>query len=246
MAQIKCDRVHRIGKKTEHHHRPIVAKFNPYEGRQIVLGHIKNLDKEKNFGVNEQLPRELAERKKTLLPKFKEAKRQQQSPRWSVDKLVIGQQVTQVKKDKVQDINLNTNDIALQLQNQVKHAPPKTYTNSSFQGHHIDIDSQDDIVPALHALYADNRVARATHNIYAYRLRHGGGVTEHFEDDGEWGAGRVLLKLLKDNDISNRLVCVTRWYGGTHLGKARFQYIEEAARDALGEILNDSTQNTRL
>ena len=243
---IYVDRVHRVGKKNQYHTRPIVAKFSTTYAKQLILGHTRNLDQRKNFGVNDQLPRELEERKKRLLPKFKEAKRQQKNPRWSVDKLVIGGQVTQVKKDKVADININTSDVALQLQDTAKHSPPKTYNNSSFQCHHVAVNTQDDIVPALHVLYADSRIARATHNIYAYRLQNGNSITEHYEDDGEWGAGRVLLNLLKDNNITNRLVCVTRWYGGTHLGKTRFRYIEEAGRDALGEILTNKTEETRL
>ena len=50
--------------------------------------------------------------------------------------------------------------------------------------------STDDGIPALHAIYANHRVARATHNIYAYRIQMADRLVEHFEDDGEYGAGR--------------------------------------------------------
>ena len=228
MAKIKFDRVHRMGQKGGKRSRPIVAKLNPFEGKGIVMAHIKNLDKNKKFGINDQLPRELEERKKQLLPKFKEAKRQDRKPKWSVDKLVVGKNVTQVRKDHVKDINVDTTEAATQIR--VNHAPPKTYRNSTFRGHNVPVQTQDDIIPALHAI---ERVSRATHNIYAYRLQTGSGVVEHFEDDGEWGAGRVLLKLLRDNDITGKLVCVTRWYGGEHLGRARFDYTVEAAKATL-------------
>lgn len=231
MAQISFDRVHRLGKPGVNP-RPIVAKFNPYKGKGIVMAHVKNLDKTKKFGVNDQLPRELEERKKQLLPKFKAARKDQKKPKWQVDKLVVGKEVTEVKKDQVNDININTNEIATQLK--IKHGPQKTYTKSSFQGHHVAINNQDSIIPALHAIYADSRVARATHNIYAYRIQTQSGVTEHYDDDGEWGAGKKLLELLRENQITDNLVCVTRWYGGTHLGKDRFKYIIEAAKETLG------------
>ena len=104
---------------------------------------------------------------------------------------------------------------------------------SSFVGHYVPVSDQDKIVPAIQSVYSDTRCARATHNMYAYRIRHGGTVTEHYEDDGEYGGGRVLLNLLRDHDVDNAFVCVTRWYGGTHLGKARFDYIAEAAKEAL-------------
>ena len=52
----------------------------------------------------------------------------------------------------------------------VKTAPHRTYKKSTFQGHHTITETQDDIIPALHAIYAVNSVARANHNIYAYWL----------------------------------------------------------------------------
>ena len=77
------------------------------------------------------------------------------------------------------------------------------------------------------------RVARATHNIYAYRIMSGGDVIEHYEDDGKYGAGRRLLDLLRDNEISDRMICVTRWYDGSHLGPVRFNHILDAGKRVL-------------
>ena len=31
-----------------------------------------------------------------------------------------------------------------------------------------------------------------------------------------------MLQLLRDNDITGKIVCVSRWYGGVNLGEARF------------------------
>lgn len=233
MKRIRFDRVHRVGPYIRGQNRVIVAKFNPSEGRHIVMAHIKYLDKQKKFGVNEQLPRELAERKKQLIPKYKQAKTDNKNPKWTLDKLIIDGKVQETKKDKVMDINVNTTEKAVSLQPKIHHSPPTTHNGSTFQGHSLKITSQDDIIPALHAIYSDARVARATHNIYAYRLKSGNGYLEHFSDDGEWGAGTRLLNMLREKDISDKLVCVTRWYGGTHLGKARFDYILNAARNTL-------------
>jgi hypothetical protein len=228
MENIKFDRVHRTGQKAPSWNRIIVAKFNPSHGKDLVLRHAKNLDKSKKFGVNEQLPRELEERKKRLLPKFKEAKTERKNPKWSVDRLIIDNRVTKVERDTIRDINTNTTEVAKGMR--VKRAPPMTYNKTSFQGHTTPIACQDDIIPALHAVYADSRVARATHNTYAYRLKAGNIITEHYEDDGDYGAGRQLLKLLKDKNITNRIVCVSSWSGGTHLGRARFGHLVESAK----------------
>ena len=237
---IRFDRVHRIGRKQSGRNRVMIAKFNPSNGKEVVLRHIKNLNKTKKFGVNEQLPKELEERKKHLLPKYCEARDQDNKPKWSMDKLIVGSKVTQVKRDSVKDLTLDTMEMATKLI--LKHAPPSTYNGSTFQGHHRSIQSQDDIVPVLHALYKDPRVARAKHNIYAYRLQVGNNVLEHYEDDGEYGAGRRVLQLLRDNNITGKIVCVSRWYGGVNLGEARFGHIKEAARKTLGLQLTESTQ----
>ena len=169
---------------------------------------------------------------------FREAKREQRNPRWAVDKLIVNGKVSQVKKDKVTDINVNTTDAAIQLQEEIKNSTLKTYNHSSFQVHYIPISHQDNIVPAMYSIYSDVRVARATHNIYAYCIKHEDSATEHYEDDGEYRAGRILLNLLKENELENAFVCVSRWYGGVHLGKARFNYIIDAAKEALSSVLS--------
>lgn len=59
----------------------------------------------------------------------------------------------------------------------------------------------------------------ATHNCYAYRLGING-LDFRFSDDGEPNstAGKPILFMLQKYDISDTLVIVTRYYGGTKLG----------------------------
>jgi len=61
----------------------------------------------------------------------------------------------------------------------------------------------------------------------------GGDVIEHYEDDGEYGAGRCLLDLLRDNEISDRMICVIRWYGKSHSRPARFNHILDEGKPVL-------------
>ena len=125
MTKIRFDRAHRTGQKQPGKHRIIVAKFNPSAGKDIVLKHGKYLDREKRFGVNEQLPRELEERKKQLLPKFHEARSQQKTAKWSLDKLIVGDKVMSVDRDRIRDINTNSTDVTKAMK--TKRAPPMTY-----------------------------------------------------------------------------------------------------------------------
>ncbi len=57
----------------------------------------------------------------------------------------------------------------------------------------------------------------ARHNVYAYILKDG---TTRFSDDGEphGTAGMPMLEVLKGSGITNVLVVVTRYFGGTLLG----------------------------
>ncbi len=50
------------------------------------------------------------------------------------------------------------------------------------------------------------------------------------EDDGEAGAGMVILRMLERAGLRDHVVVVTRWYGGKHLGGDRFRHVREAVR----------------
>ena len=40
-------------------------------------------------------------------------------------------------------------------------------------------------------------------------------------DDGEAGAGALILKMLEQKELKNYLIIVTRWFGGVNLGGDR-------------------------
>jgi hypothetical protein len=84
-----------------------------------------------------------------------------------------------------------------------------------------------------HLLATDKKVAKASHNITAWRI-HGPNETafQDCDDDGETAAGGRLLHLMQLMDLWDVMVVVTRWYGGVHLGPDRFRLINTAARDA--------------
>ncbi|KAK3644002.1 hypothetical protein LTR56_009854 [Elasticomyces elasticus] len=85
-----------------------------------------------------------------------------------------------------------------------------------------------------HLLSSDKKVAKATHNITAWRIRGDNGVQyQDCDDDGETAAGGRLLHLMELMDVWNVMVVVSRWYGGVHLGPDRFRLINQAARDTL-------------
>jgi hypothetical protein len=93
-----------------------------------------------------------------------------------------------------------------------------------------------------HLTATDRKVAAATHNISAWRIRQrktegngeeGETIVQDYDDDGETAAGGRLLHVMQLMDVWNVVVVVTRWYGGIHLGPARFRLINDVGRDAL-------------
>lgn len=89
---------------------------------------------------------------------------------------------------------------------------------------------------ALASLLRDKRIARATHNMIAYRFVDARGVlVSDNDDDGESGSGSKLASLLELTGAKDVLVVVSRWFGGVLLGPARFKYIASVARSLLEE-----------
>lgn len=74
------------------------------------------------------------------------------------------------------------------------------------------------------------KFAKATHNIWAVILPDG---TQVKNDDGESGAGMVILRMLERDGIEGEIVVVTRWYGGVHLGGDRFCHVQTCVRTYL-------------
>ena len=79
----------------------------------------------------------------------------------------------------------------------------------------------------LAALRRQKRFARATHLSWAAVLA--GGETAK-NDDGEAGAGQIILAELLAAGASETVVVVARWYGGKHLGGDRFRHVRTCAR----------------
>ncbi|KAF2403137.1 impact family protein [Trichodelitschia bisporula] len=106
---------------------------------------------------------------------------------------------------------------------------------SVFVGRAVAVESVDQAKQYLqHLLATDKKVAKATHNMTAWRIRGPNGTTfQDCDDDGENAAGGRMLHLMQSMDVWDVMVVVTRWYGGVLLGPDRFRIINNAARDAL-------------
>ena len=95
------------------------------------------------------------------------------------------------------------------------------------------VSSRAEIDAAVKALKRDKSYAKATHNTWGARLDGDGPIKA---DDGESGAGMVILRMLEREGIIGHLVIVTRWYGGKHLGGDRFRHVKTCVRAYLDAI----------
>lgn len=107
---------------------------------------------------------------------------------------------------------------------------------SVFVAHAISISSPSARPNLVKSLMAEKpELETASHNAWAVRTTFGNSPLkqEASFDDGESGCGNFMLQLLRELDISNTLVVLTRWYGGVMLGPDRWRLMRECINDAL-------------
>lgn len=76
------------------------------------------------------------------------------------------------------------------------------------------------------------KFARATHHSWALICEDGA----FRDDDGESGAGALILRALEGAGLRDHVVIVTRWYGGKPLGGDRFRHVLGATRVYLAAL----------
>jgi len=88
------------------------------------------------------------------------------------------------------------------------------------------VQNRAEVESFLKALKRKKKYAKATHNSWAVLLPDG----PLKSDDGEAGAGNIILQMLERADLQGHVIVVTRWYGGKHLGGDRFRHVADAVR----------------
>lgn len=88
------------------------------------------------------------------------------------------------------------------------------------------------IMAVLASLKSERAYAKATHNSWAANLTNGALKG----DDGESGAGMVILRMLGRAGLHDHLIIVTRWYGGKKLGGDRFRRVQDCVRAYLDAL----------
>ena len=88
------------------------------------------------------------------------------------------------------------------------------------------MSSSDEARAFVKELCRRKKFAKATHNTWAVLLPDG----PLKNDDGESGAGMVILRMLEREGLESHIIVVTRWFGGVKLGGDRFRRVQDAVR----------------
>lgn len=94
------------------------------------------------------------------------------------------------------------------------------------------VASADEARNFVKTLCRTKKFAKATHNTWGILLDDG----PLKNDDGESGAGMIILRMLERAELHNHIIVVTRWYGGKHLGGDRFRHVKESVQTYLNTL----------
>ncbi|WP_108387538.1 YigZ family protein [Yoonia sediminilitoris] len=94
------------------------------------------------------------------------------------------------------------------------------------------VSSAEEARAFVKALCRNKKFAKATHNTWAVLLPDG----PLKNDDGESGAGMVIVRMLEREGLQGHIIVVTRWFGGTKLGGDRFRRVQDAVRVYLDDL----------
>jgi len=109
---------------------------------------------------------------------------------------------------------------------------------SRFQSHATQVFLKEDVSKVLSLLKQNKKIAEATHNIYAYRIydKDTEKWIEGSDDDGEITASGQVLNMMRQLNVTNVLVVVTRWFGWVLLFDDRFKHITNLAKSLIENV----------
>lgn len=227
---IKIDVAHRNGKFITSRKRSIVVKFVDRTSKLEVFKYVKNL-KGTDYSVSDQLPAPVRERRIAQLPLLRSLRADDKKCKLIADKIILEKEGI-VDPEFEKGPKLNVIGEGVYELDRFTESDMITDRGSTFKGYATRIEDFSEASIALSSLYQDQCVVKATHRIYCYNID----GQQGWSDDGEFSAGSKLAAEINKTAEDNYFICVTRHYGGTNLGKARFDHIIAAGKDAYARL----------
>lgn len=104
---------------------------------------------------------------------------------------------------------------------------------SKFIGYYYEVETQDEVKEILNRLKEEHKKAR--HIPYAYKLNNTAGKSDDKEPTNT--AGLPIYNIIERKNMTNTLVAVVRYFGGTKLGAGGLlrAYVDAANKAITGD-----------
>lgn len=236
-VDLKFVRIHRVGPPRRGPvPRLIVGKLENYQKKEEILKiqrDFRRTSKPTAFHVSEQFPAAVVEERKYLYELQRKYTSQNVETRVRGNKLVFKNNGN-IYREKVlvpraEDVLYCDEEECQKLQESpAVFSDEKQERGSRFMASGAAVKTYGEVRNLYKKICSLPKHAQANHRILVYRFRDKDGkLIEGSMDDGEFGAGRNLLQHMEERGYENIACIVTRWYGGEHLGTARFGRMRE-------------------
>lgn len=241
-------KVYRIGQPQQGKNRPIMMHCTP-DLRRYIMWNAPLLKNRTNteggkYYINQQLPESVAERNREIRQTIKDQQSKEEllpqaaKSKFFVrhDKLFVNGQLTKKTIQPPQVQQLFPDEKTQEKINSIKLRTfrLKPQAGSTFRMMMFEPKSMDEVKLAYIKMFQDHSSAD---HIAVASVVHG---EEAFNDNGKFGSGYRMLRVLKQHGMDNIALFMTRQFGGVHLGPRRFKIITD-----LATIATEKMQETR-
>ena len=236
--EIKIDRVHRFGQKFDNRPRPVVAHFHDYADRENILTQAREKRDDINIRVSAQYPDGVREKRKHLYQVQKRYSDENVQTKLKGDTLIFNNGSVYREKVQIPKAHVVLDDNANRKLFTFETGDTVSEKGNRFCGRATTVKTYGECREAIVQAMREPEVARATHNIMAYRFEdEHGKFHEGIDDDGEHGAASHILRILRDLDARDTLAIVSR-YATEKIGPGRFTHIANCARTATQYLID--------
>ena len=236
--KIVIERAHRMGKASETHNRPMIARLHFQTDVNRIFEKVGLLKGSGNF-IYIQTPSDYNERKKHVLPTFLDARNQ--GKRASI--LPNGQLIVNGRPVKALEpvpIPVCPSNDLIEVAEEIlvgksEYALKDTHT---FIANSTQVHSTQDIRDALDIFTLQH--PKSKHIPYAFRFRNADEtLSEDFKSCRDQGVGPQILKHLRDAKLENVVCFLAHGYEHKFIdGKTKFSLVERCAKDSVRDLQN--------
>ena len=232
--------------------KPMVVSFTHANAKGAIYSNVSNLKGKKNhldraYKIEDHLPEEMMEQSRRA-QQIVRANRQlldgdQQTMKFKNRKLHINDSLYKCKLTPIKvETMLEMDKEVLNTVAQVNTAQSKERIEqgSKFIAYAIGVGSVQQVQNYM--VHFRRKHGAAHHVCVAYRLASiDKAYGEDYFDDQEHSMGRRMLDHLIREEIVNKMIVLVRYYGGIHIGQARFDIMYELVKEALDLLDKDVT-----